>query len=507
MTPSHRSSRASRSPGVAPESGLTRRGFLQGVAGVLGAASVLPYGDPLGLALTSPAGAATLAGAAAAFGPTLPVGTPVLVVVELAGGNDILNTIVPFGVPTTTGLYRSARPGIGLTQLTTTRPYTAPPTGNYGPPCLDLDGQWALHGALPFLANRWHDVGDVAIVKGTGENVVRDMSHFAAWAFRWAGAFGGSLMNTGWLGRYNDLANTGQPLGAVSLTGAHQALASVNAPGVAIADLDTFDFTATNVPDRDRLLDEIVAFGDPASTAINKVGTVSRAIALANQAAATAASVPRLAPGGGSGSLPHQLATAASLIQGGIPCQTYVATLTGFDTHGSEEYNLYDRLSELNDGLSHFFSLIDGTPRAADVFVLIYSEFGRQVSQNAGQGTDHGQATDSIFVGGGVQGGFYGQAPSLAVGARDSDAMVATVDFRSVYATALNRLSGDPNLTDEAQGRDEAGQPFADLGVFAAAESASVPSGAEAFGIDGATVPPADPAVPVAVEPYLTAQV
>ncbi|HMQ27770.1 MAG TPA: DUF1501 domain-containing protein, partial [Acidimicrobiales bacterium] len=135
---------------------------------------------------------------------------------------------------------------------------------------------------------------------------------------------------------------------------------------------------------------------------------------------------------------------------------------------------------------------------------------GRQVSQNGGQGTDHGQGTDSIFVGGGVQGGFYGQAPSLAVAARDSDAMVATVDFRSVYATALNRLGGDPNLTDEAQGRDEGGQPFADLGVFAGAGSAvgsAVPRGAEALGADGAMVPPVDPMVPAAVEPYLVAQI
>lgn len=486
-------------------SGLTRRGFLQGVAGALASASAVRLLDPF-----APAGALGTLGTAAAFGPTLPVGTPVLVVVELTGGADILNTVVPFAVPTTTGLYRSARPGIGITRLTSVRPYGPPPSGDYLPPALDLDGQWALHGALPWLANRWHDVGDVAIVKGTGENVVREMSHFAAWAYRWAGAFGGALMNTGWLGRYNDLANTGQPLGAVSLTGAHQALASNNAPSVAIANLDSFNFSAQNVPDRTGFLSEIGALGDAASTAVNKVGTASRAIALANQAAATARGVPRLAQGGASGSLAHQLSTAAALIRAGIPCQTYVATTTGYDTHGSEAYNLWDRLSELNMGLAHFFSLIDGTPRAPDVFVLVYSEFGRQVSQNAGQGTDHGQATDSLFIGGGVHGGLYGQAPSLAVAARDSDAMVATVDFRSVYATALNRLGGDPGLTDAAQGRDENGQPFADLGVFAGAESSSrptVPSGAEAFGSDGASVPRTDPSVPAAVEPYLVAQI
>lgn len=477
--------------------GLTRRSFLRGVGGVLAAGAAARCLDPFVLG----------AAAEESFGATLPVGTPVLVLVELTGGCDILNTVVPFGVPTTTGLYRSARPGIGLTQLTTTRPYGLPTPGDYSPPCLDLDGQWALHGALPFLANRWHDVGDVALVQGTGENVVRDMSHFAAWAFRWAGAFGGTLMSTGWLGRYNDLANTGQALGAVSLTGAHQALASLHAPSVAIADLDGFGFQAQNVPDRDRFLDDVGAFGDPASTAVHKVGVASRALALADQAATVAAGVPRLAAGGSSGSLPHQLSTAASLIQAGIPCQTYVASLGGFDTHGSEPYNLWERLTELNAGLAHFFSLLDGTPRAADVFVLIHSEFGRQVGQNAGQGTDHGQASGTIFVGGGVRGGRYGEAPSLAVADRDSDAMVATVDFRSVYATALNRLGGDPNLTDEAQGRDESGQPFADLGVFAGLPAAGLPEGAQARGADGVSVPPARPDVAGDLRPYVVAQV
>ena len=504
MAPPDTPSRPSRS-------GLTRRSFLQGIAGVLAAGPALRLLGPEALAGASGlSGATGLAGAAAAFGSSLPVGTPIVVLVELAGGNDILNTVVPFAVPTTTGHYRTARPGIGITRLDTTRPYGPPPAGDYLPPALDLDGQWALHGALPFLANRWHTTGDVAIVKGTGENVVRDMSHFAAMAFRWAGAFGGNLMNTGWLGRYNDLVNPHQPLGAVSLAGTHQALASVNSPSVAISDLQNFNFSASDVPDRDRFFTEVSAFGEADSAAPNKVGTAAEALDLARQASTTARAVPRLGQSGGSSSLAGQLATAASLILGNVPCQTYVATLGAWDTHGSEPYNHWDRLTQLDAGLSHFFSLIDGSVRAGDVFVVVQSEFGRQVIQNAGQGTDHGQATDTFIVGGGVQGGFYGQAPSLAPADRDSDAMVATVDFRSVYATVLNRLGGDPNLTDEAQGRDEGGQPFADLGVFAGAESASqsaVPSGAEAFGADGATVPPPTPAAPDAVRPYLVQQI
>ena len=459
------------SPETPTRSGLSRRSFLHGIAGVLAA------GPSVRLL-----GSSAAAHAATAAGPSLSSGTPVVVLVELAGGNDILNMVVPFAVPTTTGLYRGARPNIAVTRLNSTRPYGAPPAGDYLPPALDLDGAWALHGALPWLANRWHTNSDVAIVQGTGENVVREMSHFAAMAYRWAGAFGGGLMNTGWLGRYNDLANPGRALGAVSLSGTHQSLASVRSPSVAIDSLDTFSASASNVPDRTRFLTDLGAFGSPASTALNKVGTASRAIAQAGAAATTVSGVPRLPQGGSSGSLAAQMATAATLILGGIPCQTYVATLGGFDTHGSEPYNQWERLNLLNAGLAHFFSLIDGTPRAADVFVVVQSEFGRQVTQNAGQGTDHGLATSTLIIGGGVHGGLYGQFPSLAPAARYADAMVPTVDFRSVYATVLNRLGGDPGLTDEAQGRDESGQVFADLGVFGAGPSA-LASGARADGI------------------------
>jgi uncharacterized protein (DUF1501 family) len=470
--------------------GLSRRSFLQGVAAALAAGpAVHLLGGP------------GWGGPAAALGTTLPVGTPVLVLVELAGGNDVLNTVVPFDVPDVTAYYRSARPTIAVDRRLTTRPYGPPTQGDYLPPSLDLDGQWALHGALPWLANRWHTSGDVAIVKGTGENVVRDMSHFAAFAYKWAGAFGGSLMNTGWLGRYNDLANPDQPLGAVSLSGTHQALASLHSPSVAIADLDQFSFRVDNVPGRDRWLQSLAEMGTASPTGSSKVGTAAEALELARQASATARGVTRLPSAGSSGSLAYQMATAASLIRGGVPCQTYVATLGGFDTHGSEPYNHWERLTLLNEGLSHLFSLIDGTERAGDVFVVIQSEFGRQVSQNAGQGTDHGLASDHILIGGGVQGGLYGQTPAFAPGARHADALVPTVDFRSVYATVLNRLGGDPSLTSSALGADESGQAFADLGVFSGpAGSSAVASGAAA---DGGTAPIPD--APADLQPYLEA--
>ncbi len=196
------------------------------------------------------------------------------------------------------------------------------------------------------------------------------------------------------------------------------------------------------------------------------MATATKALEAARVASEQAQAVPALPSAGGSGSLADQLSVAASLIAAGIPCQTYVATLGGFDTHGSQAWYHWDRLTALDAGPAHFFSLLTGTGREADVVVMVHSDFSRQVTENAGGGTDHGLASSSVFVGGGVQGGWYGQAPSLAPAQRHADALVPTVDFRSVYATVLNRLGGDAGLTDDALGRDETGLPFADLGVF-----------------------------------------
>lgn len=473
-TPDARSSYDDR---TRPTSGFTRRDLLAGVAAVLGASA-------LGTSTSARRALADLwdtRSVAATLGPTLPAGTPVVVVIELTGANDILNTIVPIDVAGITGHYRGARPSIGITQMHTARPYSRALNDHDGPPALALRDGWGLHGGLAFLANRFHDRGDVAIVQGTGENVQREMSHFAAMAYRWAGAFTGPFMATGWLGRYNDLVNAGQPLGAISLTGLHASLSGVNSPAVALGDLDTFGFSLGDVPDAARARTDLEGLGAASSSGRNKIATASLALHQAHQAVATAKSVTKLPTGGGT--LGAQLSTAASLIRAGIPCQTYVATHGGFDLHGSEPWNHWDRLVALDAGLTHFFSLIDGTDRAGDVFVVLTSEFGRQVTENSGIGTDHGLGSSTIVVGGGVRGGFYGEHPAMASGARWYDALVPTVDFRSVYATVIDRLGNDRGVTDAAIGRDESGNTFPNLGFFGAA--APTPGGGSGPAING----------------------
>jgi len=442
-----------------PTSRLSRRMFLQGIGAALGA-SATGVGGGI---------ASSLFDATAAFAavdPQLPLGKPIVVVIELNGGNDILNTIVPVSVPWTTGYYRTARPTIGITRMNSTRPYGYPPAGDPLPPALALNNGWGMHGSLPWLANRWHTRKDVAIIQGVGENVKREMSHFASFAFHWAGAFTGPMLNTGWLGRYNDLANPAQPLGAVSLIGPHDSLNSVQSPSVAINSLTNFSFNVNNIPDRTTWLNQLNAMGDQASIGVNKAATSAKAIDNARLAMATANGIASLPSAGQGGSLAQQLTVIASLINAGVPCQTYVAGIGGFDHHGQEPADHASKLARLNAGLAHFDNLVGAGARRNDIFVVIYSEFGRQIKQNGSSGSDHGLASSMILLGGGVKGGWYGQAPSLAPSARHHDSMVASTDFRSVYATILNRLGGNTALTETALGRDESNNVFGDLGVF-----------------------------------------
>ncbi len=135
------------------------------------------------------------------------------------------------------------------------------------------------------------------------------------------------------------------------------------------------------------------------------------------------------------------------------------------------------RFTELNQGLTTFFNALNGHPRERDVFVLITSEFGRQVTLNKDNGTDHGQSGMAMFIGGGVYRGVFGQAPTLDPGGptrpnRINDALKPLVDFRSVHATALTRLAGgDANVAE-----DVLNGSFEDLGVFTASPPPPPPS-------------------------------
>ncbi|MGI8491698.1 MAG: DUF1501 domain-containing protein, partial [Acidimicrobiales bacterium] len=147
----------------------------------------------------------------------------------------------------------------------------------------------------------------------------------------------------------------------------------------------------------------------------------------------------------GTQSFADQLLTVASLIKAGAPSRVYQVSLSSFDTHAGEKADQERLLGDVDAGVTGFFSALKGSPHADGVVLMTYSEFGRRIAENASGGTDHGTAAPLFIAGSAVKGGkFYGEEPSLTDIDPNGD-LRFNVDFRSVYATMLERVLGvDP---------------------------------------------------------------
>ena len=145
---------------------------------------------------------------------------------------------------------------------------------------------------------------------------------------------------------------------------------------------------------------------------------------------------------GGDSNLAQQLDVVAKLIAAGSPTKVWSVSLGGFDTHANEANAQAALLGSVSDSISRFISQMKSTSRSADVTVVVYSEFGRRVVGNGSQGTDHGTSGPMFIVGEKVNGGFYGDQPSLK-NLINGD-LAVTTDFRDVYATILESLLKSP---------------------------------------------------------------
>src|SRR3954454_10063937 len=179
---------------------------------------------PIVLDSFSPLGLGATASAAGSTGP-LPAGMPILVVIDLQGGKDSLNTVVPVNDP----WYYDNPYGHGSLAIPANQAK------------LLANTPFGLHPSLTWLATRWSN-GDVALVLGPGENVKNEFSHFAATMYRHAADFSGSEP-LGWLGRYNDLSVPGSPTASVSTNGLHPALVGAQTPVLVVDDVGAFNFS------------------------------------------------------------------------------------------------------------------------------------------------------------------------------------------------------------------------------------------------------------------------
>ena len=374
-------------------------------------------------------GAAVLAGSAAvtwsqlqrsAAARPLASGTPILVLVTLYGGNDGLNTLIPYADPA----YHTARPELA---------YTAGEV-------LRLDGELGLNPALKGLAKLWQ-VKQLAIVRGVGYPNP-DHSHFRSMDI-WQTASPAEPVNTGWIGRWLD-ATGDDPLRAVNMGAVLPPLA-IGARSTAAA-LQVG--RAAPLP-RD-LSAALAALGQPDPSDTPSDGLVCAGYRAERQVDASFAPVLSSASGGAEGqSLAAQLDLVSRCVKAGVPTTAYAVSLGGFDTHADEKGTQEQLLASLDSAITTFLAELAADPRGRHVVLATYSEFGRRVAANASQGTDHGTASTVFVAGLPVRGGFYGAQPSLTDLA-DGD-LKADVDFRAVYGELLHKvLRADPSQVLDA---------------------------------------------------------
>lgn len=391
---------------------LSRRKFLQltGAAAVAAAAPMLTIEQVAQAAQMRP----------------LPLGTPILVVVTLYGGNDGLNTVVPYKDP----IYFQARPDISYAQSD----------------LLPLNDELALNGSMTGVKSLW-DQNKVAIVRGVGYPDP-DLSHFTSMAI-WQSASPVHHISSGWLGRWLDTQQR-DPMLAISLGSVLPPLLAGNAVagsalplGGIVVPTGTLALDCQRISAASRQDSKLMA---TAATSLRDLFDLSSTITpILKQPAPQPLDLPTANGGaaGGNSDLQQQLDVVAKLVAAGSPTRIWSVSLGGFDTHANEKGAQSVLLGNVSASIARFMGQMRTTNRERDVVIMVYSEFGRRVKANASQGTDHGTSGPVFVIGDRIKGGFYGDQPSLTnLIAGD---LAVTTDFRDIYASLIEGVLGTPS--------------------------------------------------------------
>jgi uncharacterized protein (DUF1501 family) len=363
---------------------------------------------------------------------------PILVVIQLAGGNDGLNTIIPFQ----DDLYFSARPKLAIPKSQV----------------LPIDSFIGLNPSLAPLKSIYDD-GNLAIIQGVGyPNPNR--SHFRSTEIWQTASDARQNLTTGWIGRFFDncCAGADPTVGVVLGEQLPEAFNAENPTGVAIGRPGNLGFDREPGPDEARLFEEMNGL-DPAAMSGDSIGTLAgpnssgmSAIAYLQRTALDAQvstdKIRKVLKGTANEAvypknrLGNSLSLISRLIAGELPTRVYYASQGGYDTHAGQVNTHKRLLSELAGSLAAFCHDLKAKEIFDRVMVMTFSEFGRRVNENANGGTDHGTAAPMFICGGGVKAGLYGKPPSLD--RLDAGDLFFNVDFRSVYSTILSKWMKAP---------------------------------------------------------------
>lgn len=364
--------------------------------------------------------------------------TPKVVLVTLYGGNDGLNTVIPYQSPT----YYSNRRTLGIDQSKV----------------LPLGEGFGLHPSMTGFTELWKE-GHLAIVQGVGYSNP-SFSHFQSMDI-WQTGMPSEPTGSGWLGRWLD-ASKSSPLSAVSIgptmptllvgtkvQGATIPPGNLILPGDASEHL-LYELLCRVQSDSSELFLEA---GDSGANLVKLTQSMGSIIARSKSSdplhlkgitAGELAGSDALAisnGGGGQSSsnvLATQLSIVANLILANANPIIYSVDLGGFDTHAGQTLTQARLLAELDTAVTAFIRAMAASSQGNDVLVVIYTEFGRRVSGNSSGGTDHGWANNVFIVGPQVKGGFYGEPPNL--NKLQEGNLVFTTDFRTVYATVFEKI-------------------------------------------------------------------
>jgi uncharacterized protein (DUF1501 family) len=366
-----------------------------------------------------------------------------LVVIQLGGGNDGLNTVVPYSQQE----YYQARPSLAL------KPSEL----------LMIDGEVGLHPSMGGLMNLFKS-HNAAIIQGVGY-ANPNRSHYES-TLIWESASTDSSLAGGWLGRYLDSARRSDPKTQAVNVGGLLPLTLVgwSQRGLSMDSVDRFrvipssDSTTPTDEDTINLMNEVACiscqeYGALVAAMMQAGLDATAASDIITQAASkyqTNATYPQNDFG-------NRMKLAAQIANSNLNPKIVYVELGGFDTHANQKGQQGDLLKTLSDGVAAFYQDMSDKGRANDTLIMTFSEFGRRVQENGNGGTDHGTAEPLFAVGGKVSSNMYGSTPSLSD--LDQGDIKYGIDFREFYASVLDDWLGVDSATI-------LGQKYNKLSVF-----------------------------------------
>lgn len=352
-------------------------------------------------------------------------GDRVLILIHQDGGCDGLNTVIPYADQA----YAAARPNLAIAATD----------------ILALDGSLGLHPSLTGL-KAWYDLGKVAVINGVGYPGF-SQSHFTAEDIYWTASPEDPTGPTGWLGRGLDVLSPVDTLSATAIENrAPKSLAATSYTAPAIPDPERYVFQvpaaagegAAQLAAAEAIFGQ-AGIGEPLFdgvlaadvAALDSVESVASAVA----AYETSVAYP-------DDALAQDLKFAGQLIHADLGVRVITLSQGGYDTHASQSNTLASLLSSLSGGIDAFMQDAVAGGFADRVAILVWTEFGRRVAENASLGTDHGSSAPMFLIGSGVSGGLHGTYPSLSD--LESGNLKMTTDFRTIYASVLESWLGWP---------------------------------------------------------------